>query len=225
MEKETSAQKPWTKTWWGILIAIIFLPITLIYLVWNKTEWKSYIKGLATAGILFFTVVAASNGGQAPLANTSQSTTTPSNQEQQVVTEEKEDKVSEIVPFETQTKDDSTLARGTTKVQQEGVSGTKVKTFKVTYIDGKEASRVLASEVVTVQPVSKIVLNGTYVYVAPTTSTGDGYTNSAGDYVQSPTYAPSAPAGATAKCGDGTYSFSQSRSGTCSHHGGVAQWL
>jgi hypothetical protein len=34
-----------------------------------------------------------------------------------------------------------------------------------------------------------------------------------------------APPGATAQCRDGTYSFSQSRSGTCSHHGGVATWL
>ena len=33
------------------------------------------------------------------------------------------------------------------------------------------------------------------------------------------------PPGATAKCRDGTYSFSQHRSGTCSHHGGVAAWL
>ena len=32
-----------------------------------------------------------------------------------------------------------------------------------------------------------------------------------------------APPGATAICKDGTYSFSQTRSGTCSHHGGVAQ--
>jgi hypothetical protein len=34
----------------------------------------------------------------------------------------------------------------------------------------------------------------------------------------------SVPVGATAKCADGTYSFSQHRSGTCSHHGGVVQW-
>jgi hypothetical protein len=34
-----------------------------------------------------------------------------------------------------------------------------------------------------------------------------------------------APPGATALCRDGTYSFSQTRSGTCSHHGGVATWL
>ena len=34
-----------------------------------------------------------------------------------------------------------------------------------------------------------------------------------------------APPGATARCRDGTYSYSQHRSGTCSHHGGVAVWL
>ena len=34
-----------------------------------------------------------------------------------------------------------------------------------------------------------------------------------------------APANATALCKDGTYSMSQHRSGTCSRHGGVAQWL
>lgn len=33
------------------------------------------------------------------------------------------------------------------------------------------------------------------------------------------------PPGATARCRDGTYSYSQHRSGTCSHHGGVAVWL
>lgn len=51
------------------------------------------------------------------------------------------------------------------------------------------------------------------------------YTNSKGHRVQSPTRYTSAPAGATALCRDGTYSFSQSRRGTCSHHGGVARWL
>jgi Protein of unknown function (DUF3761) len=33
------------------------------------------------------------------------------------------------------------------------------------------------------------------------------------------------PPGATAQCRDGTYSYSQHRSGTCSSHGGVAVWL
>lgn len=51
------------------------------------------------------------------------------------------------------------------------------------------------------------------------------YVNSVGNTVQSPTYYQSQPVGATAKCRDGTYSFSQSRRGTCSHHGGVARWI
>ena len=51
------------------------------------------------------------------------------------------------------------------------------------------------------------------------------YTNSDGQRVHSPVQVPSAPAGATAQCRDGSYSFSQHRQGTCSHHGGVARWL
>ena len=35
----------------------------------------------------------------------------------------------------------------------------------------------------------------------------------------------SPPPGASAQCRDGTYSYSQHRSGTCSDHGGVAKWL
>jgi hypothetical protein len=54
---------------------------------------------------------------------------------------------------------------------------------------------------------------------------GDDYINSDGNCVHRPEQAPTAPTGATAKCGDGSYSFSQHRSGTCSHHGGVAEWL
>jgi len=66
---------------------------------------------------------------------------------------------------------------------------------------------------------------------APSTSSGlsntNTYTNSSGNTVHSPAYSTNdaVPEGATAKCSDGTYSFSQHRSGTCSHHGGVATWL
>jgi hypothetical protein len=59
----------------------------------------------------------------------------------------------------------------------------------------------------------------------PGECTNGTYVNSAGNTVCSPEESPTQPAGATAECEDGTYSFSESRSGTCSHHGGVAQWL
>jgi hypothetical protein len=53
----------------------------------------------------------------------------------------------------------------------------------------------------------------------------DYYVNSSGICVHRPVTTPAAPAGATAECQDGTYSFSQHRQGTCSHHGGVKRWL
>ena len=66
----------------------------------------------------------------------------------------------------------------------------------------------------------------TYNWYTTTRNTGVRYyTNVDGYRVQSPTYYNSAPAGATALCRDGTYSFSRNRRGTCSHHGGVARWL
>jgi hypothetical protein len=51
------------------------------------------------------------------------------------------------------------------------------------------------------------------------------YVNSKGQSVKRPENCSAAPQGATAQCRDGTYSFSQSRRGTCSHHGGVEKWL
>jgi hypothetical protein len=52
------------------------------------------------------------------------------------------------------------------------------------------------------------------------------YTNKNGKTVHAPAHLKSGevPDGASAKCGDGTYSFSQSHRGTCSRHGGVGQW-
>ena len=51
------------------------------------------------------------------------------------------------------------------------------------------------------------------------------YLNAQRHRVHAPVVARQAPAGATARCRDGSYSFSENRRGTCSHHGGVAAWL
>lgn len=53
------------------------------------------------------------------------------------------------------------------------------------------------------------------------------YTNNAGVRVHSPAHTDTGgpPPGASAQCRDGSYSFSMSHRGTCSHHGGVARWL
>jgi hypothetical protein len=59
----------------------------------------------------------------------------------------------------------------------------------------------------------------------PKCSDNGTYVNSKGETVKRPENGSAAPQGATAQCADGTYSFSQSRRGTCSRHGGVAKWL
>lgn len=65
--------------------------------------------------------------------------------------------------------------------------------------------------------------------VSPTTTTiGRGfYTNRQGEAVRRPVHPMGNQAlpGASAQCRDGSYSFSVNRRGTCSHHGGVAEWL
>lgn len=78
--------------------------------------------------------------------------------------------------------------------------------------------------------------DGTYSYSQSRSGTcsGHGGVQAWLQQVQAPAPAPApapasqpaapAPAGATAQCNDGTYSFSQHRSGTCSGHGGVQAW-
>ena len=62
---------------------------------------------------------------------------------------------------------------------------------------------------------------------APNSENGRSYINSDGVRVESPQRSTNGqpPAGASAQCRDGTYSFSLHRQGTCSHHGGVSRWL
>lgn len=140
---------------------------------------------------------------------------------------------TESIPFETESYNDPSLPEGQTRVDSYGENGTLTNTYEVTYTDGAETSRKLISSVRTVEPTNKVIAIGTYVAPAPQpaspspsytqpSGSGDTYVNSAGNTVESPN---SNPSGATALCRDGTYSHSQSRRGTCSRHGGVAQWL
>lgn len=132
---------------------------------------------------------------------------------------------TQTIPFLSTTAQDSGLAKGTTKITTPGVNGTRTLTYEVTYKDGRQTSKRLLSSQVTSQPVTQVTTIGTYVAPAPVSCPNGTYVNSSGNSVCRPYSSSSAPAGATAKCVDGSYSFSQHHSGTCSHHGGVASWL
>lgn len=85
-----------------------------------------------------------------------------------------------------------------------------------TYLTGSTTSQVSTQA----QSVKSIP-----AYTESSLSNNNYYTNTAGNEVHSPAYSNSIPVGASAQCRDGTYSFSQSRRGTCSRHGGVSRWL
>jgi hypothetical protein len=90
-----------------------------------------------------------------------------------------------------------------------------------------ETGRVCAKGPITLyRGVLEIVVHKSVDLYVPSLSNNKHYTNSDGQSVHSPANSNGGPpAGATALCQDGTYSFSQHRQGTCSHHGGVAKWL
>ncbi|SYZ77900.1 G5 domain-containing protein [Trichococcus shcherbakoviae] len=67
---------------------------------------------------------------------------------------------TEEVAFETITKYDTNMAAGTEVVETEGQTGTKEISYTVTYNNGEEVSRTVASEVVTKAPVNKVVVVG-----------------------------------------------------------------
>ena len=68
---------------------------------------------------------------------------------------------TEDVPFETVTSESVELLKGEKEVTQKGAAGKLEKTFKLVLVDGREASRTLVSEAVTVQPVAEKVTVGT----------------------------------------------------------------
>ncbi len=68
---------------------------------------------------------------------------------------------TEEVPFETLSSESAELFVGEKKVTQAGVPGKVDKNFKLVLVDGREASRTLVSETVSVQPVTEKVTVGT----------------------------------------------------------------
>jgi hypothetical protein len=66
--------------------------------------------------------------------------------------------------------------------------------------------------------------SASYAGPLPCHETPGSYTNSDGQEVHRPECVTTHQEGETAICNDGSHSFSKHQSGTCSHHGGVAQW-
>jgi hypothetical protein len=69
--------------------------------------------------------------------------------------------VTTTIPFERSTVDDADRDLGTTEIITAGVDGTKVTTYRVTKVGGKETGRTVVKEVVTLPPVTQVTAHGT----------------------------------------------------------------
>ncbi|MGN6760682.1 MAG: DUF3761 domain-containing protein [Leifsonia sp.] len=227
------------------LAALVVLPTAIYGWAFRRPTWLRLPRKRAVGGIgaaIAFVILLGSSGAYGathPETSTpagvthgvvSSSTPTPSATPTPVITTKVVAETA-VIPFTSTTVDSATVPQGTSSITTAGANGVETKTYLVTYSDGVETTRVLQSDVVTTPPVAQVTTVGTYVAPPPPpapaapTCTNGTYVNSAGNTVCRPETSAGAPPGATAKCNDGTYSFSQTRRGTCSSHGGVAEWL
>ncbi len=71
-----------------------------------------------------------------------------------------EEKTSAI-PFEKENRPSAEMTKGTTKIIQKGINGSKKTTYKIKYINGSEVERVITGETIVKQPVTQITEYGT----------------------------------------------------------------
>jgi hypothetical protein len=142
---------------------------------WNGLTNKGRLltgAGGVAALLIAGTLIApdSSNGSvsaDTAVPSTASASPTPTPTPTPVVTIENID-VSEAIPFDVVTVDDAGRDIGQDAVTTTGQDGTRVKTYEVTYTDGIETSRSLASEAVAAPPVQQVTSRGTrQPYVAP----------------------------------------------------------
>lgn len=75
------------------------------------------------------------------------------------------------IPFETEYKDDTSIAMGRTEVLSHGENGTLTVKYKDTYVDGKRTSSEKISETVAKEPVNEVIKRGTALSTPYNTNT------------------------------------------------------
>lgn len=92
-------------------------------------------------------------------------------------------KTKEEIPFQTETKEDSNMFKGDTKVEQQGQIGERVVHYSVVRENGRTVKRQIVEEVVTKEPVNRVIVKGTKV--VPSRGTGTLAWPAVGGYISS----------------------------------------
>ncbi|MDR7110888.1 hypothetical protein J2X03_000744 [Microbacterium trichothecenolyticum] len=105
-----------------------------------------------------------SEAGRSEESSTARATPSPT---PTPVASTREEAVTEAIPFTETRVDDGALPAGQTQIRTPGQNGEKTLTYLVHLLDGQEVSRELISDVVTTQPITQVIANGTYVAPPP----------------------------------------------------------
>lgn len=88
--------------------------------------------------------------------------------------------LNEVLPYKTETRYDSNLAKGETYLEQAGEDGRRLSQYLVEFVDNQEASRTLISEEIILEPVPEIVVVGSKVSIPPEREQCAGWAREAG---------------------------------------------
>ncbi len=171
------------------LTMVIFKPDSLKRFTRGLSK-KQIILRLSSAMILLIIIIGISTPESANnLQESSQQNV--SSKTELLQTESKDVEEKQVVAFSEQRIETDNLAQGEEQVIQEGRDGEKTLIYSVTYASGQEISRTLKSEMVTVQPVDKIISVGTYIASNSNTSSSNS-SNSSNVYYKNCTAARAA---------------------------------
>lgn len=70
-------KKEWYKNWWGVIIALLFLPLFAIWYIWEKTGWSNKKRGWATAAVIVLSLFIYSDSPEKPSSQQSENTPEP----------------------------------------------------------------------------------------------------------------------------------------------------
>lgn len=87
--------------------------------------------------------------------------------------------INEEIAYKTTRKEDSSLKRGSSRVEVSGKKGEKVTTYQITYVNGKEQTRNELSSKVITEPVNRVEIVGT----KPFKATPNGVSSKGGYHV------------------------------------------
>ena len=72
---EEDVKEPWHKTWWGIVLIIIFWWVSIPYYIWKKTHWPLWAQIFATIVVVIVLLIPITSGQNATQVSQEQTTT------------------------------------------------------------------------------------------------------------------------------------------------------